>query len=47
MPEIIIADVSDRFIRKPDLPELSQFSNENVNDFLRENIGLMREYMKI
>jgi hypothetical protein len=47
VPEIIIADVSDRFIRKPDLPELARFSNEDVNDFLRENIGLMRESMNV
>lgn len=47
MPEIIIADVSDRFIHKPDMPDLSHFNDEEVNSFLKDNIGLMREYMKI
>lgn len=47
MPEIIIADVGDRFIHKPDMPDLSHFNDEEVNSFLKDNIGLMREYMKI
>ena len=47
MPEIIIADVSDRFIHKPDMPDLSHFNDEEVNSFLKDNIGLMRECMKI
>lgn len=47
MPEIIIADVSDRFIHKPDMPDLSHFNDEEVNSVLKDNIGLMREYMKI
>ena len=47
MPEIIVADVSDRFIHKPDMPDLSRFNDEEVNSFLKDNIGLMREYMKI
>lgn len=47
MPEIIIADVSDRFIHKPDIPDLSHFNDEEVNSFLKDNIGLLREDMKI
>lgn len=47
MPEIIVADVSDRFIHKPDMPDLSQFSDREVNNFLKNNIELLREDMKI
>lgn len=47
MPEIIVADVSDRFIHKPDMPDLSRFNDEEVNSFLKDNIGLLRNDMKI
>lgn len=37
IPDIIISDVTDKFISKPDAPDLSRFSTEEVNSFLLES----------
>lgn len=38
IPEIIVADVTDRFIVKPKKPTPSTFSNEAMNDYLLEHL---------
>ena len=38
LPEIVIADVTDRFIVKPKKPTPSTFSNEAMNDYLLEHL---------
>lgn len=38
LPEIIVADVTDRFIVKPKKPTPSTFSNEAMNDYLLEHL---------
>lgn len=38
IPEIVIADVTDRFIVKPKKPTPSTFSNEAMNDYLLEHL---------
>lgn len=38
LPEIIVADVTDRFIVKPKKPTPSTFSNEAMNDCLLEHL---------
>ena len=39
LPEIVVADVTDRFIVKPKKPTPSTFSNEAMNDYLLEHLG--------
>ena len=38
LPEIVVADVTDRFIVKPKKPTPSTFSNEAMNDYLLEHL---------
>lgn len=38
LPEIVVADVTDRFIVKPKKPTPSTFSNETMNDYLLEHL---------
>ena len=38
IPEIVVADVTDRFIVKPKKPTPSTFSNEAMNDYLLEHL---------
>lgn len=38
LPEIVVADVTDRFIVKPEKPTPSTFSNEAMNDYLLEHL---------
>ena len=38
LPEIIVADVTDRFIVRPKKPTPSTFSNEAMNDYLLEHL---------
>lgn len=38
IPEIVVADVTDRFIVKPKKPIPSTFSNEAMNDYLLEHL---------
>ena len=38
LPEIIVADVTDRFIVKPKKPTPSTFNNEAMNDYLLEHL---------
>lgn len=38
LPEIIVADVTDRFIIRPKKPTPSTFSNEAMNDYLLEHL---------
>ena len=38
IPEIIVADVTDRFIVKPKKPTPSTFNNEAMNDYLLEHL---------
>ena len=38
LPEIVVADVTDRFIVKPKKPNPSTFSNEATNDYLLEHL---------
>ena len=38
LPEIVVADVTDRFIVKPKKPAPSTFSNEAMNDYLLEHL---------
>ena len=39
LPEIIVADVTDRFIIRPKKPTPSTFSNEAMNDYLLEHLN--------
>lgn len=47
VPDIVISDISDRFISKPDMPDLSQFSDDEVNSFLYENYYLFYNVMNL
>lgn len=38
LPEIIVADVTDRFIVKPKKPTPSTFNNDTMNDYLLEHL---------
>lgn len=38
LPEIVVADVTDRFIVKPKKPTPSTFNNEAMNDYLLEHL---------
>lgn len=38
LPEIVVSDVTDRFIVKPKKPTPSTFSNEAMNDYLLEHL---------
>ena len=38
IPEIVVADVTDRFIVKPKKPTPSTFNNEAMNDYLLEHL---------
>lgn len=38
LPEIIVADVTDRFIVRPKKPTPSTFNNDAMNDYLLENL---------
>lgn len=38
LPEIVVADVTDRFIVRPKKPTPSTFSNEAMNDYLLEHL---------
>lgn len=38
LPEIVVVDVTDRFIVKPKKPTPSTFSNEAMNDYLLEHL---------
>lgn len=38
LPEIVVAEVTDRFIVKPKKPTPSTFSNEAMNDYLLEHL---------
>ena len=38
LPEIIVADVTDRFIVRPKKPTPSTFNNDAMNDYLLEHL---------
>lgn len=38
LPEIAVADVTDRFIVKPKKPTPSTFNNDAMNDYLLEHL---------
>lgn len=46
VPEIVVADVKDKFFYKPVLHS-STFSNEDVNEFLKRNLDDILNVMKI
>lgn len=46
VPEIVVADVKDKFFYKPVLPS-STFSNEDINEFLSRNLNDVFNIMKI
>lgn len=46
VPEVIVADVKDKFFCKPVLPS-STFSDEEVNEFLKENLNDVFNVMKV
>lgn len=47
IPEIVVADVTDRFIVKPKKPTPSTFNNEAMNDYLLEHLEEVVEMTKI
>lgn len=47
IPEIVVADVTDRFIIKPKKPTPSTFNNEAMNDYLLEHLEEVVEMTKI
>lgn len=47
LPEIIVADVTDRFIIKPKKPTPSTFNNDAMNDYLLEHLEEVVEMTKI
>lgn len=47
LPEIIVADVTDRFIVRPKKPTPSTFNNEAMNDYLLEHLEEVVEMTKI
>lgn len=47
IPEIVVADVTDRFIVKPKKPIPSTFNNEAMNDYLLEHLEEVVEMTKI
>lgn len=47
LPEIVVADVTDRFIVKPKKPTPSTFNNEAMNDYLLEHLEEVVEMTKI
>lgn len=46
-PDIIVADVTDRFISKPDMPKLADFEDAKVNDYLSANFDVIIQNMGI
>ena len=38
LPEIVVADVTDRFIVRPKKPTPSTFNNDAMNDYLLEHL---------
>lgn len=46
-PEIIIADVTDRFIGKPNVPDMSKFEDDEVNSFLLDNFEILIDDMTL
>lgn len=47
LPEIIVVDVTDRFIVRPKKPTPSTFNNEAMNDYLLEHLEEVVEMTKI
>ena len=47
IPEIVVIDVTDRFIIKPKKPTPSTFNNEAMNDYLLEHLEEVVEITKI
>lgn len=47
IPEIVVIDVTDRFIIKPKKPTPSTFNNEAMNDYLLEHLEEVVEMTKI
>lgn len=47
IPEIVVTDVTDRFIIKPKKPTPSTFNNEAMNDYLLEHLEEVVEMTKI
>lgn len=47
IPEIVVTDVTDRFIVKPKKPTPSTFNNEAMNDYLLEHLEEVVEMTKI
>ena len=47
IPEIVVADVTDRFIIKPKKPTPSTFNNEAMNDYLLEHLEEVVEMTNI
>lgn len=47
LPEIVVADVTDRFIVKPKKPTPSTFNNDAMNDYLLEHLEEVVEMTKI
>lgn len=46
-PEIIVADITDRFISKPDMPKLSVFNDDEINNYMSANYDVITKHMAL